>query len=159
MKKSVVSVMVAAALVALAGGAPGAGRAEIVTPFAMVGVHKGQEYTIVEMIDVVEYDLATHRLTMTEEALWRLRGATWWQDVASKAGVDSFRVLAGGEVIYTGEFFTEHQTREPTGGLKIFLPSGFKGRSLTIDLYHPAVDVRSDGRIIRALRREGVLVE
>ena len=159
MKKSVVFVIVAAALMAAAGGAPLTSRAEIVTPFAMVGVHKGQEYTIVEMIDVVEYDLATHRLTMTEEALWRLRGATWWQDVASKAGVDSFRVLVEGKVIYTGEFFSEHQTREPTGGLKIFLPSGLKGRSLTIDLFHPAVDVRSDGRIIRVLRREGVLVE
>lgn len=159
MKKSVVSVIVAATLMAAAGGTPVTSRAEIVTPFAMVGVHKGQEYPIVEMIDVVEYDLATHRLTMTEEALWRLRGATWWQDVASKAGVDSFRVLAGGEVVYSGEFFTEHQTREPTGGIKIFLPAGFTGRSLTIDLFHPAVDLRSDGRIIRALRREGVLVE
>jgi hypothetical protein len=159
MKKSVVPAVVAAALMALAGGTPSTSRAEIVTPFSMVGVHKGQEYPIVEMIDVEQYDLATHRLTMTEEALWRLRGATWWQDVASKAGVDSFRVLAGGEVVYSGEFFTEHQTREPTGGIKIFLPAGFTGRSLTIDLFNPAVDLRSDGRIIRALRREGVLVE
>ena len=110
--------------------------------------------------DLVWYDPAIHEMELTEEAFQRVADLE-----VPVSGGPAFVVCVGAERIYGGAFWVLYSSLS-FDGVVIEQPLGTEDRPLRVQLGYPespelfaGVDLRSDPRIIEALRQSGKLRE
>jgi hypothetical protein len=117
--------------------------------------------------DIAAYELQSHTVHLTDGAIERLGASHSWRYANWGMRGGRFQVRIGGEEVYTGSFSVPWSSSNPGGypssgpwvDVPVLNPIGPDSTRFSILFAGGDRDPRADARIVKGLRRAGVLVE